>query len=288
MTARAFSITEFITDIQPFNTLPEEVLKQLIEKLQPLRYCLGETILLRDRIPSHIIIICRGQVRLLGYDPRRDIEVTLAKLESKSIVGATSLVRQVYSESAIASTDVDCFAIPTDVFKSLLEKHSRFAAYYQQNTSLIEIFDVLGAELNRQADGATDLKQLSLAALSQAVVRYFPPDKPTDLDPNLQWYVSGGQLPQEIAVNSNFYPSQINSTLLSGSIRLLGIPEDIFSPSQSPIQFYPASQTITSPDFLPSIKVSSDRKYPFFSGKGKVKETLACFQMLCDYFEVKY
>ncbi|MGL5941933.1 MAG: peptidase domain-containing ABC transporter [Waterburya sp.] len=288
MTARAFSITEFIGNIQPFNTLPSEVLKQLVEQLQPLRYCLGETILLRDRIPSHIIIICRGQVRLLGYDPRRDIEVTLAKLESKSIVGATSVVRQVYSESAIASTDVDCFAIPTDIFKSLLEKHSRFAAYYQQNTSLIEIFDVLGAELNRQADGATDLKQLSLAALSQAVVRYFPPDKPTDLDLNLQWYVSGGQLPQEIPVNSNFYPSQINSTLLSGSIRLLGIPQYIFSPSQSPIQFHPASQTITSPDFLPPIKASSDRKYPFFSGKGKVKETLACFQMLCDYFEVKY
>jgi HlyB family type I secretion system ABC transporter len=292
----AFSIADFITNIQPFNTLPKDIIKQLVNQLQPLRYCLGETILLRDRIPSHVVIICRGQVRLLGYDPRSEKEVTLAKFESKSLVGATSVIRQVYSESAIASTDVDCFAIPTGVFKSLLEQHSCFAAYYQKNTSLIEIFDVLGAELNRQADGATDLKQLSLAALSQAVVRYFPPDKPTDLDSSLQWYVSGGQLPQEIAVNSNFYPSQINSTLLLGSIRLLGIPQYIFSRlnspslpvSQSPIQFQPASQQVTSPDFLPPIKASADRKYPFFSGKGKVKETLACFQMLCDYFEVKY
>jgi ATP-binding cassette subfamily B protein len=296
VSATAFSIADFITNIQPFNTLPKDIINQLVNQLQPLRYCLGETILLRDRIPSHVVIICRGQVRLLGYDPRSEKEVTLAKLESKSIVGATSVIRQVYSESAIASTDVDCFAIATDVFKSLLEQHSRFAAYYQKNNSLSEIFDVLGAELNRQADGKTDLKQLSLAALSQGVVRYFPPDKPTDLDPNLQWYVSGGQLPQEIAVNSNFYPSQINSTLLSGSIRLLGIPQYIFSRSnspslpvsQSPIQFQPASQQVTSPDFLPPIKANSDRKYPFVSGKGKVKETLACFQMLCDYFEVKY
>jgi ATP-binding cassette subfamily B protein len=297
VTATAFSITEFIGDIQPFNTLPQEVFKQLVEQLQPLRYRLGETILLRDRIPTHVVIICRGQVRLLGYDPSSEKEVTLAKLESKSLVGATSIVRQVYSESALASTDVDCFAIPTAVFKSLLEQHNPFAAYYQQNTSLIEVFDVLGAELDRQADGATDLKQLSKIALSQAVVRYFPPNKSADLNPNLQWYVSGGQLPKEIKANSNFYPHQINSTLLTNSIRLLGIPKSAFFISshlpqpqspQAPIQFSPASQQIISPDFLPPLKESKERKYPFFGGKGKVKETLACFQMLCDYFEVKY
>ena len=304
MTATAFSIADFITDIQPFNTLPDNAIEQLVRELQPVRYQLGETILLRDRIPSHVVIICRGQIRLLGQDPRNNKEVTLAKLESKSIVGAHSIVRQVYSETAIASTDVDCFAIPTEVFQSLLEKHSRFAAYYQKNTSLIEIFDVLSAELNRQADGVTDLKQLVVPALPQAVVRYFPPNKPADLDPTWQWYVSGGQLPQEVEVNSSFNPTQIDSTLSTNSIRLLGIPQDIFSlsnsshslvpssshlpVSQSSIQFTPASTQITSPDFLPSIKANKDSKYPFFGGKGTVKETLACFQMLCEYFEIKY
>ena len=298
MTATAFSITDFITDIQPFNILPQEILKHLVEKLEPVRYALGETILLRDRIPTHIIIICRGQVRLLGYDPRSHKEVTLAKLESKSVVGATATVRQVYSETAIASTDVDCFAIPIEVFKSLLEQHSRFAAHYQRNTSLIELFDVLGAELNRQADGTTDLKRLVVPALSQAIVRYFPPNKPAELDPSWQWYVSGGQLPQEVKVNSNFHPSRIDSTLLTNSIRLLGIPQDIFSSNSSyplvapspdtPIKFTPATKQITSPDFLPPIKANKDCKYPFFGGKGAVKETLACFKMLCDYFEVKY
>ena len=315
MTVSAFSITDFVVDIQPFNNLPQEALKQLVKQLQPLRYRLGETIVLRNRIPTHVIIICRGQVRLLGYDPRSGKEVTLAKLESKSVVGADSIVRQVYSETAIASTDVDCFAITTEVFKALSKQHSRFAAYYQQNTSLIEVFDVLGAEFNRQADGRTDLKQLAINLISnsdphtegasQATVRYFPPHKPADLDRAMQWYISGGQLPKEISVNSNFYPHQINSTLLTNSIRLLGIPKSAFSPvqmchdtslrypsippsPQTPIQFPPASQQITSPDFLPPIKESKECKYPFFAGKGAVKETLACFQMLCDYFEIKY
>lgn len=288
------SISNFIADIQPFNYLPTNELKQLIGELQPVRYQLGETILLRDKIPTHVFVICRGQVRLLGYDPRSKKEITLTKLESKSIVGATSIVRQVYSETAIASTDVDCFALSTEIFKALLEKHPRFADYYQQNTNLIELFDVLGAELNRQANSTADLKQLTYSGLSKAIVRYFPPDKPADLEPSRRWYVSGGQLPQEIRVNSNFNPSQINSTLLTNSIRLLGVSKSIFSSSPyrpispSRLQFPPASQQITPADFLATIKDSKDNKYPFFGGKGAVKETLACFQMLCDYFEIKY
>ena len=296
------SIIDFIAKIQPFNRLPDDALRQLAEKTQPVRYRLGETMVLRERIPTHILIVCRGQVRLLGYDSRNGKEVTLAKLESQSVLSAQSIVRQVYSETAIASTDVDGFALPTTVFKTLLETHSAVADYYQNQTNIIEIFDVLGAELNRQADGGTDLKQLALSGLSQATVRYFPPNKPADLDPNWQWYVSGGKLPQEIQVNSNFNPSQINSSLISNSIRLLGIPKSIFfispylanSPNSQaatvnqPIQFTPASKQITSPDFLPPIKASSDRKYPFFGGKGTVKETLACCQMLCDFFEIKY
>lgn len=69
MTATAFSTTDFITDLQPLNTLPDNVIKELIQELQPVRYQLGETIILRDRIPTHVVIICRGQVRLLSCDP---------------------------------------------------------------------------------------------------------------------------------------------------------------------------------------------------------------------------
>ena len=85
MTTTTSSLAEFITEIQPFNTLPEEALNQLVERLEPIRYRLGEKLLLPNRIPTHVLIICRGQVRLLGYDICRATEVTLAKLESKSL-----------------------------------------------------------------------------------------------------------------------------------------------------------------------------------------------------------
>ncbi|VEP16466.1 Peptidase C39 [Hyella patelloides LEGE 07179] len=297
MTATTFSLTKFIEEIQPFNTLPESALTQLGEQLEPVRYLLGEKLLLPKRISTHVLIICRGKVRFLGYDVCREKVVTLEKLESKSLVGASSLVREVYNETAIASTDVDCLALPREIFESLLEKHHNFAAYFRNQISLIEIFEVLGAALNRQADGTTDLKQLAIQAQSQAIVRYFPPDKPTELDPNYQWYVSGGKLPAEIEVNSYFNPEQCKLSRRSSSIRLLGIPESILAQTDSAfpvpvsrqtIEFNPASQAITSPEFLPTIKEGKANKYPFFRGKGTVKEALACFQMLCDYFQVKY
>ncbi len=59
---------------------------------------------------------------------------------------------------------MDCLALPAEVFKSLFEQNYNFAAYFRHNTSLIEIFEVLGAELNRKADGVTDLKQLAIQA----------------------------------------------------------------------------------------------------------------------------
>ncbi len=297
MTATTFSLAEFITKIQPFNTLPQEALNQLVEQLEPIRYHLGEKLLLSKRIPTHVLIICRGQVRLLGYDVCRDQKVTLEKLESKSLVGASSLVREVYTESAIASTDVDCLALPKEIFESLLEQHHNFAAYFENQISLIEIFEVLGTELNRLADGTTNLKQLAIQAREQAIIRYFPPDKPAELDPNYQWYISGGKLPQEIELNSYFDPQQLNLSRRSSSIRLLGIPKSIFyATSLSPLipaidpktEFNPASQTITAPEFLPTIKEGKAKKYPFFSGKGLVKEALACYKMLCAYFEIKY
>lgn len=60
------------------------LITDFIAEIQPVRYQLGEAIVPRDRIPTHIIIIYRGQVRLLGCDPRNGKEVTLAKLESEA------------------------------------------------------------------------------------------------------------------------------------------------------------------------------------------------------------
>ncbi|AOX00149.1 hypothetical protein BJP34_12440 [Moorena producens PAL-8-15-08-1] len=95
MTFTTSPIQEFIASVSPFNQLPTTALEKLSAQLQPVHYHLGETILMREKIPSHVVILYQGQARLLGYDPRTKKEVTVQKLSPGAILGWASLaVRQ--------------------------------------------------------------------------------------------------------------------------------------------------------------------------------------------------
>ena len=79
------------------------------------------------------------------------------------ILGWISLLCQVACETAIASTDTICLTIPSEDFFALLEQEPQVAAAFQERCTLIEVFDLLGAELERRADSKA-LLQASGAA----------------------------------------------------------------------------------------------------------------------------
>lgn len=297
-------VQEFIADLSPFNQLPTQVLRQLSEKLQPVRYRLGETILIRERIPSHLLILSRGQVRLLGYDPRSNKPTTIEKLESGAILGSASLVRGVYSETAIASTEVECLTLPAQDFLTLLHQYTSLAEAFRERCSLVEIFDILGAELERKADGATNLKELALKALPEAIIVHFPPAHATELDPNYLWFVSGGSPLPNLPIGSRLIQEneqvQIRK-LTSASVRLVGIPQSILQSEthqETPViihnlEFKIPQEVPYARDYLPASQISKPksshrRNYPFVRGKGQIKATLSCFQMLSQYFKVPF
>ncbi|MGH2415727.1 MAG: cyclic nucleotide-binding domain-containing protein, partial [Microcystaceae cyanobacterium] len=306
MTYTTSPIQAFISEVHPFNQLPTEVLAKLSDQCQPVRYRLGETMLIRERIPSHLMILYRGQARLLGYNPRKGRPVTLQKLEPGAILGWASLVRGVYSETAIASTEVECLALSAKDFFTLLEKHSVLATAFREHCSLIEIFDILGAELERNADGATDLRELALQAVSDAVVVHFPPAKATQLDPNYLWFISGGSPIPNLPVGSRLIPETHQQELKrvgSGSVRLVGIPKLLFEGEEEKgketrgqgdkekrNEIPHASEYLPSLQSLPKAESSEprNRNYPFVRGRGPLKATLACFQMLSRYFNVPF
>jgi len=74
-------------------------------------------------------------------------------------------------ETVIASTEVLCLTLPAADFLALLELEPLIAATFHNSCALIEVFELLGAELDRRtAFGAVDLKQLALKAWECAVV----------------------------------------------------------------------------------------------------------------------
>ncbi|NJN12160.1 MAG: hypothetical protein HC815_31050, partial [Richelia sp. RM1_1_1] len=67
MTTSTDIYQELLAKITPFDRLDSTVLEGIIHKLQPLRYRMGQAILVKENLPANIYILHTGQARLLGY-----------------------------------------------------------------------------------------------------------------------------------------------------------------------------------------------------------------------------
>lgn len=296
------TIQEFLAGISPFDQLSSATLSKLSSHCQLLRYRMGQAIFVREKMPSQIAILFQGQARLLGYHPRRQAPVTLKLLQPGEIFGWVSLLRGIPCETAIASSEAVCLTFNATEFLTLIEAESAFASAFRNRCTLIEIFDLLALELERRADGERDLKELTLQAWSSAIIYNLARGRKIhdQLDPTRLWFVSGG------ASASSPVGSCLNSEAVTklevqgpGVTRLVGIPGSIFSPA--PLAFPPESEAITTdalqiedaPEQPPDPSESyldpeqkARRHYPFIRGNGLVEGTLACFQMLSQYWHI--
>jgi ATP-binding cassette, subfamily B, bacterial HlyB/CyaB len=229
ITNASIDIKKFFTDVFPFKHLPENVLENLLTKVQFLRYRMGQVIATREAMPEQISIIYSGQVRLLGLDKRTEKPDTLKLLQSGEVVGWVSHVRGVACETAIASKEVICFNLASADFLSLLKRESAFAKALHQNAALVEVHELLGEELSRRADGKTDLVKLSRTAWEDAIVLTLGAGKvsKSQLDPQRLWLVSSDSL-AEFPVGSCFELDSNPKLHLNATMRLVGLPKSLF------------------------------------------------------------
>lgn len=141
MTYTTLPIQEFLKCTSPFDQLSADAIKRLSQKCQPLRYRMGQAILVRETMPSHIAILYSGQARLLGYAPEAKAPETLQLLKLGEILGWASLVRSVPCETAIASIETVCLTLPATDFLALLEQEPLLADALSNRCALIEVFD---------------------------------------------------------------------------------------------------------------------------------------------------
>ncbi len=313
MSYTTLDFTAFLETVQPFDRLPVEVRRSLGQKLQPFRYEMGNAMLkcgrnalaTRDRLPSHLVLLYEGEARLLGYDARvnNPLPVTLAKLQPGDLFGWISLLRGTPCETVIASSEVTiCLTLKEEDFWSLINNYPEFKEHFFKETSIAEVYALLGSYLNQQAWGGGDLKEIAQALLNKACVSY------DQINDDYLWLVSE---------NSDNYPigtviTQNNPT----KTRLLGLSsaqldkfltvateaaaetetDDIWETQvirgNKPTQVLdiPQGQISDITSDLPVEKtVQKNRKsYPFFGGKTELEAVSACFQMLCKYFNIPF
>ncbi|MEX0271455.1 peptidase domain-containing ABC transporter [Leptolyngbyaceae cyanobacterium UHCC 1019] len=301
MTSTTTPIYDFLATTPPFDRLSENALELLASKLQLLRYRMGQAIVMRETMPAQVAILYQGQARLLAYSPHSQLPDTLQLLRPGAILGWAGLLRGIPCETGIASVESVCLTLPAQDFRLLLQQEPEFAAAFHHHVDLTELFDLLGAELQRQAIGEVDLKALTLKLVPDATVLTLPKGKTplSQLDPNLLWLLSGG--------TTNFTPGdrlddpQAVLTIDSPSARLIGIPIAAIRPQ--PLAVSDQELTANSQPRIAEIPFAPERptaleddeetsrrkaKYPHVKGRGPIDGSLACFQMLSQLWKMPF
>lgn len=317
-------VEQFLTLVPQFNKLPPNEISSLANKLQPLRFAVGKVMVMREKMQGQVAIISEGEVRVLGYDPRTKMPTTLDKLSPGEIIGWVNVARGVPCETAMASTEVVCLALDNSEFKRLVDTYPFLRKEFQEKPANVEIFDLFGIQLEKEAQGDWKLKDLTLEAAKDASVYYLPPGKhpinsdlfdPLD-DPKRVWLVSGGGEIEDFPIGSTlqFTKDRQFLTVKDEPARLVSVLRSKWFNQETPAPLI-ASSTATSQDAdkivapehwqdipeseepLPTlpeteIAVTSVTKnvkdYPFVAGQTNLEVGVACFQMLSKHFGMPF
>jgi ATP-binding cassette subfamily B protein len=313
---------EFLSSVTPFDRLPPEVIVELAQKFEPWRYRMGQIVLMQKKMLPHVAILYEGKARLLGYDPRTQMPITLKLLESGAILGWVNLVRGVACETVISSTEAVCLTLKNSEFNQLLADYPAFSEVFTNQAATIEVFDLLGYQLEQQALGEANLKELTTKIMDEAEVCYLPPglssvkDYAALQDSQRIWLVSGGGSIANCPVGSRLNLSASQEIEVTGGIpaRLLGIPAEL---ARNGWGWGTRQETTISSDPIPTLEslpesqisipyaeagllqeqaktdqqpiaVTTEKKYPYIRGKTPLEAGVACFQMISQYFGMPF
>ncbi|MBI1240702.1 peptidase domain-containing ABC transporter [Umezakia ovalisporum] len=303
------SFQAFISNLEGFKELPTEEITEISKKLQAWRYRIGQKIIGKDKLPEQITIIYEGKVRLLGYHPQTQIPTTLKLLNPGEILGEISILRDIACETAIASNEVICLSLSKTEYLRLLASYPDFANARSNRGHLIEVFDVLSSQIEKQANAVSNLTEVVQHALSKAQVHYLKPGitPVNQLDGENIWFVSGGGSVSKFSPGSRLELGDRLEVKGKNLARLIGLsPGDLSflngHQGQNPIYNdqpsitdnveipYAQEQEIPQSESSPQRKRSRKKRqnYPFVGGKGEVNTIFACFQMLSRHLHIPF
>jgi ATP-binding cassette, subfamily B, bacterial HlyB/CyaB len=294
-------IQTFLEQIVPFDRLAPAELATWIAKIKPLRFRMGQKILTNSLLPTQVLVIFTGKVRLVGIDPSTSKAVSLQVLEPGELLGWISLIRNQPCETALASEETVCFVLPAAEFTDLLDQHPAVAAVFDQ-PHRAEVFDLITRYFQRQnlaLPKGKALCQLTDRVWQDATISRTLPDSLTTAR---FWFDSQATAP------GLGIPLPLDQQQLATSTRLIGLSADLLTTTptidddswaetsaQSAIlvdyapelDFQVTSSEFATPPSQLAIEYR-DGKFPAVRGEGVRDGILACFQMLSLYLGIKY
>jgi ATP-binding cassette, subfamily B, bacterial HlyB/CyaB len=294
-------IQTFLEHIAPFDRLSPEELPAWIAKMKPLRFRMGQKILINTQLPNHILVIYSGKVRLIGIESSTSKPASLQVLEPGALLGGISLIRNIPCETALASEETVCFVLPAADFHDLIERHPDLTDVFD-TPHRSEVFDLITRYFQHQnlaLPKGNALAQLTERVWQDAV---HARSLPNSLVTERFWFDSLVPTP-ELGTPIHLdrpAPIVLPARLIGLSAHLLNVTDaldDTWSETSAKsailVDYAPELDfQVTNSEFAtPPSQLAvaySDGKFPVVLGEGVREGILACFQMISLYLGIKY
>ena len=273
-----------------FSGLSQSASDRLAKDTRQLRFDLGQPLCDGNTVPARVLVILRGQARLVSR--RNGLLTTVGKFGPGSVVGAASLMTGAPCENVVASDEVIACAISDENWNDFYASEEAFRDWCdaqlwpQELLGLLEVIDQTSAETDQ-----SPIEKLGDQLQSA--------EKCAPTTSAVETALANGRL---VYVSSSWGDAQIGQRIDSVNdlplserfaLRLISLPapkaadEELLSPEST------VEAVVETAELLPPIsRYSPERNVVdslnILSADGPIPETLACFQMLTQLMKLPF
>ena len=276
-----------------FCDLSKDGFDRLEKSTRMLRFELGQQLCEPDDIPARILVLLKGQARLVGL--QRGRLTTVGKFGPGSVIGAASLLSGNPCENVIASDEVIACAIPDQDWADLYTSETNFRDWCDRQIWPQELLSLLEAlEVETAETGTSPIERLE-GVLKKAQRCLPEPDVIAEA-------VQDGK---RLFLTSNWGEARLGGIIANASElppadrfahRLIALPADQDTGEEDDDapggELVPAHEAENAELLPPVSRFSPERNVVeslrLIRADGAIPETLACFQMLAQLMKLPF
>ena len=142
-----------------FNNLSSESLQILQESASLVSVEQGQTLIRNGQFESHVFLLTKGSIRLLGVNPFHYELFTVGKALPGDLIGFVGLLRQSPCEAAIARQSSELISFPSEIISSVIKEDKSLQKYLNSILNPCEICSVLSERYKKQNPPPVDAKK---------------------------------------------------------------------------------------------------------------------------------
>ena len=286
----------------PFADLPPEQREAWFAGAELIKAAAGERLMRPDQLPKQILLLVKGEVRLLVTDPVDGAPITLETKAKGQLLGWSSLLRGGACEWVSVRQDAVALALPGDGFVEAVKSCPPFSAFFSRLPADQESHKVAlaAAELQpRRPEGwQEELPERLSQARACSLAHGVPFAPPEGLPSTLIWHLSSEGVP-DWPVGSMIPPGTELPQRPGYQIdyRLIGLPEATQLPASEQLITLASSAVAVEEETPASLEelgileddqlVDTDR-LPIVRGRGQLQEALAVCEMVALQQQVPF